>query len=506
MGPMTTEPAYIARLRQPRSSGADTLPPPPADYVPPRAELAEVPRPIRADLLDPDAVRIVRRLTENGFLAYFVGGCVRDLLFGLKPKDFDVVTSATPKDMRKLFRNCRIIGRRFRLAHVFFRDKIIEVATFRAATPPPEVTDHGDASEESTAHEHGALIIRDDNVFGTPEEDALRRDFTVNALMYDVDRQVILDYVGGVADVERKEIRTIGDPRIRMREDPIRMLRAIRLAARMGCRIEPATWDAIVSYRQEIVHAAAPRIGEDILRMFRGGAVLPALDMMIASGVLEVILPELHHHLAASLDGGTEEVEGLRASLRIADAKTQAGQPLTTPVQLSLLLAPTLLTPPEGGRVSPESAGEALRPMAQRLAISKKDSERIRQVLFTVPRLAPVPGGRKRRPSGPLVRRAFFPEALDLFEVMSLASGDCVDEAARWRRKLAEAFPQGPPAHDAKPRARSRSRGPRRGGGGGGNGGNGGNGGSSGGGGGRSGGGRRGGRPRNASAPEPGTT
>lgn len=503
---MITEPAYIARLRQPRSSGPETLPPPPADYVPPRAELAEVPRPIRTDLLDPDAVRIVKRLTENGFLAYLVGGSVRDLLFGLKPKDFDIVTSATPKDMRKLFRNCRIIGRRFRLAHVFFRDKIIEVATFRAATPPPEVTDR-EVDDDSTGHEHGALIIRDDNVFGTPEEDALRRDFTVNALMYDVERQVILDYVGGVADVERKEIRTIGDPRIRMREDPIRMLRAIRLAARMGCRIEPATWDAIVSYRQEIVHAAAPRIGEDVLRMFRGGAVLPALDMMIASGVLEVILPELHQHLALSLDAGTEEVEGLRAALRIADAKTQAGQPLTTPVQLSLLLAPTLLTPANGRRVTPESAGEALRPMAQRLAISKKDSERIRQVLFTVPRLAPVPGGRKRRPSGPLVRRAFFPEALDLFEVMALASGDCLDEAARWRKKLAEAFPQGPPAHEPKPRARSRSRGPRRGGGGG-NGG-GGNGGGDNAGGGRGGGrsgSRRGGRSRNSNAPEPGTT
>ncbi len=504
--------------------------------------LVEVPRPIPIEKLDPDAVRIVRRLTEAGFPAYLVGGCVRDLLFGLKPKDFDIATSAEPRQIRRLFRNCRIIGRRFRLAHVFFRDKIIEVATFRAGAPvetPEEVEavetaidaaeaeaaamlaadgpaaaaeaevdasdelDAGNGNGHGERHGHGdgdgdgdgngngngigesGLIIRDDNVFGTAEQDAVRRDFTFNALFYDVDRQVILDHVGGVADVERKQVRTIGDARIRMREDPIRMLRAIRLAARMGCRIHEDTWQAIKEFRHEILHAAAPRIGEDILRMFRGGAIRPAVEMMRDSGVLEVLLPELERLIAAN----PAEYDALRTVLEIADARTQAGTALTAPVQFSLLLAPVLMTPSAavaGGGAGAEpgpaadadaaagadtgagagpsqgapravrpvgvnEAGERLKPILARLAISRRDSERMRQVLFTLPKMIPPPAGRKRRASAPLVRRAFFPEAVDVFEILALATGDCRDEAARWRRKLAEAGPPPPETPRKRP-------------------------------------------------------
>ncbi|MCE5246001.1 polynucleotide adenylyltransferase PcnB [bacterium] len=451
-------PAYLERLARPLDLPAE-LPPPPPDYAPPSAELVEVPRAFAEGDLDADAVRIVRRLNEAGHKAYLVGGSVRDLLFGLKPKDFDVVTSAEPREMRRLFRNCRIIGRRFRLAHVFFRDKIIEVATFRAQNAPG-----GD--------ENGELLIKDDNVFGTAEEDAVRRDFTVNALFYDVERRTILDYVGGVADAERKLIRTIGDPMVRMREDPIRMLRAVRLAARMGCQVEADTWRAVELCRGEILRAAAPRIGEDILRMFRGGAIAPAVDMMLASGILEVIVPELTAHLGARLrDEGPEEVEALRAALRVADARAQAGAPLTAAVQFAILLAPLLLTPRANadGKLRVPHADEALetlRPIAQRIAISKKDGERMRQVLATLPKLAPPKDGRKRRGALPL-KRAFMPEAIDMFEVMAHATGDFREEAAKWRAALLEAYggeapvPE-PPARRPAGGDRRRRGGPRR--------------------------------------------
>lgn len=312
-----------------------------------------------------------------------------------------------------------------------------------ALAAAPETDGGAEAGAEEGAG--GALLIRDDNVFGTAEQDAVRRDFTVNALFYDVQRQVILDYVGGVADVEARQIRTIGDARIRMREDPIRMLRAIRLAARMGCRIHSETWDAIREFRAEILHAAPPRIGEDLLRMYRGGAMLPALDMMRESGVLDVVLPEL----TSRLDGDAGEWAALRASLQVADARTQRGEPLTTPVQYALLLAPVLMEPAgDDGAARPvrtEEIAERLRPIAARIAISRRDSERVRQVLFTLPRLVPPAPGRRRRAPGPLVRRAFFPETVDLFEVLALATGDAREEAARWRRKVAEAPAQEPP-------------------------------------------------------------
>ena len=177
--------------------------------------------------IDPDADRVVRKLTRAGYKAYLVGGCVRDLLVNRTPKDFDVATSATPNEIKATFRNSRIIGRRFRLAHVFFGSKIIEVSTFRAN--PRDEDDHD-------------LLIRRDNVFGSETEDARRRDFTINGLFYDVEREEVIDHVGGLADLEAKLLHTIGDPDIRFQEDPVRMLRAIKFAARLGFGFEPGTW------------------------------------------------------------------------------------------------------------------------------------------------------------------------------------------------------------------------------------------------------------------------
>src|SRR4029077_12735026 len=182
--------------------------------------------------IDSTAQKVVRRLTRNGFSAYLVGGCVRDLLLGRKPKDFDVATSATPPEIKALFRNCRIIGRRFRLAHIFFGPKIIETSTFRANPREVEIVE-GESAEATPELSEPELLIRRDNVFGTAEEDARRRDFTINGLFYDLDADRVIDYVEGLPDLERRTVRTIGDPDIRFREDPVRILRAIKFAARL---------------------------------------------------------------------------------------------------------------------------------------------------------------------------------------------------------------------------------------------------------------------------------
>lgn len=418
-------------------------------YVEPK--LTEVERRFPDELLDPEAVKVVRRLSDAGYTAYLVGGCVRDLLFGLRPKDFDLATSAEPNEVRKVFRNCRIIGRRFRLAHVFFRDKTIEVATFRAGSPPSDEDD-------------GELLIRDDNVFGRPEEDAARRDFTINALFYDVQRGVILDYVGGVEDADKRLVRCIGDPRLRLREDPIRMLRAIRLASRLGCEIESGIAEATTRYAPEVLNAAKPRIQEDLLRMFRGGAMAPAFDRMLSLGVLEVLLPELCEHLRSHLQRGDhDELEALRASLRTADRWTGQGRELAPAVELTLLLAPVLMRSIADTNVRDAGAqiNDVLKPIAQRLAISRRDSERIRQILIAQGRLAPRRKRRRRFSVSAFVSRAYFLDALDLFELMSETTGDLRDEVAKWRKRFAEQFPNGPPEPEKKKKA-SRSRRPNR--------------------------------------------
>jgi poly(A) polymerase len=234
--------------------------------------------------IDPDADRVVRKLTRAGHKAYLVGGCVRDLLVAKTPKDFDVATSATPNEIKAAFRNCRIIGRRFRLAHVFFGAKIIETSTFRAN--PRDEDDHD-------------LLIRRDNVFGTETEDARRRDFTINGLFYDVEREEVIDHVGGLADLDARLIRTIGDPDIRFQEDPVRILRAIKFAARLDFGFEPATWRALLRWRGEISKCAPPRLLEEIHRLMRGGAARRSFELLVETGVLAVLSP----YLAGLLEG-----------------------------------------------------------------------------------------------------------------------------------------------------------------------------------------------------------
>jgi poly(A) polymerase len=238
--------------------------------------------PISRRDIDGNVLKVLYRLINADHIAYLVGGGVRDLVLGRRPKDFDVATSAHPHQIRELFRNSRLIGRRFPLVHVFFGSTNIEVATFRSRGETDDVDD---------------LLIQHDNTFGTPEEDAFRRDFTINALFYDPLTFRVLDYVGGINDLAERQIRTIGEPDLRMREDPVRMIRAVRLAAKLDFEIEPATAHAIERCASDLVKTSAPRLVEEIYRTLLLANSARALFLMQRFGLLDSALPMLSHHL-----------------------------------------------------------------------------------------------------------------------------------------------------------------------------------------------------------------
>lgn len=236
--------------------------------------------------ISPGTLDVLYRLSDARFTAYIAGGGVRDLLVGRHPKDFDVATDARPEQIKRLFNYCRLVGRRFRLAHVHMRDEVIEVSTFRANLE--------DAQQKSRFHaksEEG-MILRD-NIYGTPEQDAWRRDFTVNALFYSIDDFTIIDYVGGLRDIEAKLIRSIGDPEVRMIEDPVRMIRAARFASTLGFQIEPATEAAIKNNAAHIASASPARMFEEIQKLFNCGHARDVLHQLMRLGLLEHMLPEV---------------------------------------------------------------------------------------------------------------------------------------------------------------------------------------------------------------------
>jgi len=415
-----------------------TVPAVPAVHLGPRV----VHQPIPEDDLDPDAVKIVRRLARFDHTAYLVGGCVRDLLIGRKPKDFDIATTATPRQVRRAFSNCRIIGRRFRLAHVYFQNgKVIEVATFRArdVRDPEEFAEGGADGEDGDAD----ILIRDDNVFGTPEEDALRRDFTINALFYDVNSGNVIDHADGLTDLRRKLVRTIGDPKVRFREDPIRILRAVKFAARLGFTIEAETKAAVLATRGEIPKAAPPRILEEINRFCRGGAARASFDLLHETGVLGILLPEL----APAYAEHPERLPELHALLDAMDARIAAGGEVETGWILAALLFPALAEPlgfrPDGrvqgrrGLQVRDLVEPFLRPLSLRLRVSRRDQEHARQILLALQRMVPARQVR-RSLAHALVRRPAFADALATLRCLGVhLGGEVADAAAFWTEAAA---------------------------------------------------------------------
>lgn len=225
--------------------------------------------------IDPHAIEIIERLQEAGHSAYLVGGSVRDILLKQKPKDFDISTSAKPEEIKRLFRNCILIGRRFRLAHIRFGQKVFEVSTFRS----------GSIESES-------LIVRD-NEWGSPEEDALRRDFTINALFYDHSSKSIIDYVDGYPDIQKKYLRTIGLPFLRFKQDPVRMIRLLKFQARFGFEVDPDTHVGLLECRSEILKSAPARLLEELLRMLESGSARMFFKLMLEHGFIQHLLPML---------------------------------------------------------------------------------------------------------------------------------------------------------------------------------------------------------------------
>jgi poly(A) polymerase len=391
--------------------------------------------------IDPDAAKVVRRLERSGYQAYLVGGCVRDLLLSGRPKDFDVATNARPDDVRALFRNCRIIGRRFRLAHVLFGGgKVVEVATFRRSPAESEDED---------------LLIRSDNVFGEAHEDALRRDFTINALFYDLDRRQVLDWCGGMPDIEARTIRTIGDPTVRFQEDPVRILRAIKFASRLDLGIDPAVYDAMVTQRGTLARAARPRIFEEILRLMRAGAAHRAMWLLWEMGAMAVLLPELSAFLdddEATESGGTRFFR----KMDVLDKKTKDEGPLDDVVLMTALLYEPIEEAAHGVRDALGAVNELLDPIIERIAMPRRIADGIRRIMFMVPRILAGKIGR-------FSRTDLFLPALDVAEIVLAGRGQSTHAIEALRR---EALPPGGRERDRDHRRPSafprRERGARR--------------------------------------------
>ncbi len=406
-------------------------------------------------LIDDDAAKVLRRLHRAGHTAYLVGGGVRDLLLGRKPKDFDIATSARPNDVKHVFRNCRIIGRRFRLAHILFAGgKIIETATFRRDPNSNEDDDNfsdlGEGETEGSSvlapraksrDDDADLLIRHDNVFGEPHEDALRRDFTINGLFYDVERSEVIDYVGGMADLEQRAVRTIGLPDVRFREDPVRMLRAIKFSARLDLGIDPDVYDALVAQREELAKAAKARVLEEILRLVRGGASHRSIWLCWETGILAVILPEL----ATFLDDGPKGAKTLWGRLDAIDAKIASGVMPSDVVMLAALLLGPIHEALEGARDPLAAYEDFMTGLADSVAPPRRLKERMRAVIGCEQRL-------RRGRIGSLAHRDFFPDAALLYELDCHARGTAPMDL---RTEIANA-----PPPDEMPRRRRRRRRP----------------------------------------------
>jgi poly(A) polymerase len=377
--------------------------------------------------IDPDALKVLYRLHQNSHIAYLVGGSVRDLLLGRRPKDYDIGTSAHPYQVKRLFKNCWVIGRRFRLAHVRFGTKTIEVATFRrkvtaeelaAAEEAASATDSRESAEDVSAT--AERLIHRENTFGTPEEDAFRRDFTINALFYDIGSFAIIDYTGGLEDLRAGVVRSIGEPAERFHEDPVRMLRAIAMAARLGFSIDAPIETAIAGSRREIARSAPARLIEEFYKLLRSGASERAFRMMADRKLLEPIAHELQKGAGERLWRSLASVDAYRRR------HEEVPDTLTNAVLLGSLLVPLAMT----GHARPPARTELEkepRLSLGMLPLARRDVERFRQILGLQRRLLdPRQSPRARRA---LMHRGPFREALAWLEI----HGEAPEALEHWR-------------------------------------------------------------------------
>ena len=368
------------------------------------------------------ALRVLYRLHEAGFRACLVGGAVRDLLLGGHPKDFDVATNATPEEVRALFRNCRLIGRRFRLAHVVFGREIVEVATFRGS------------SDDGSGDRHlvDGRLVRD-NVYGTIEEDAVRRDFTVNALYYDIADFSVLDAVGGMDDLQHRVLRLIGEPEQRYREDPVRMLRAVRLAAKLEFSIETATAEPFSRLGSLLGEAPPARLFDESLKMFLAGHGLASFRALERYGLLEQVFPATARALRSSNASSFRTL--VEQTLANTDARVRADKPVTPAFLFAALLWEPVRALAQTGIDQGEDAGAAwshavarvIGEQAQRVAVPRRFTIAVEEIWAMQPRFHQ----RTKKRAFRLLEHPRFRAAYD-FLVLRASESDELAELAQW--------------------------------------------------------------------------
>ncbi|MGB0127748.1 MAG: polynucleotide adenylyltransferase PcnB [Rhodocyclaceae bacterium] len=417
---------------------------------PPAHEPAVIPpsqHNIRRDAISPAARSVVARLQEAGYRAFIVGGAVRDAIAGFEPKDFDVATNATPEDVRGLFRRSRIIGRRFRIVHVMSGSETIEVSTFRAAN-----------GEHNETDEHGRVLR--DNVFGTQEEDAARRDFTINALYYNPTDETVVDYHHGVADLKHKTLRMIGDPRKRYREDPVRMVRAVRFASKLGLAIDPAAREPIREMADLIDNVPPSRLFDEMLKLLLSGHAVECIRRLRNEG--------LQHGLLPLLDVILEQPLGERfvmLALANTDDRVRAGKPVSPGFLFATLLWHEVLANWEARKARQETPTPALFAamddvldiQGEKLAITRRIVGDIKDIWALQPRFEQNAGKRPLR----LIEQPRFRAGYD-FLLLRAASGELPTSLAEWWTRFIESDTEGRLAmltpEKSPPRRRRRSR------------------------------------------------
>ena len=402
-----------------------------------------------------NAVTVVERLQQAGYQAFAVGGCVRDLLLDMDPKDYDVATSATPEQVRATFRNCRLIGRRFKLAHVYFGREIIEVATFRAGHADDSDNDADLGREQSLQSESGRLLR--DNVYGNLVQDAQRRDFTINALYYDVCTGNIHDYANGVQDIRNARVRLIGDPVQRYQEDPVRMLRAVRFAAKLDFEIEPHSAAPIAELAELLYDIPAARLFDEVLKLLLSGQGERTFELLLHYDLFAPLFPDTDEAIDEQPD---YTLKLIRQALRNTDERIREERPVTPAFLFAALLWPAL---PQRTReleeqgiptipAQQQAAHELLAEQCRHTAIPKRFSLPLREIWDMQPRLE----RRNGRRADQLLEHPRFRAAYD-FLLLREAAGEDTGGLGRWwtryqevgadeRRRMIQQLSSGEPA------------------------------------------------------------
>jgi poly(A) polymerase len=386
----------------------------------------------RADI-SPAALKVLYRLKEAGYQAFLVGGAVRDLLLGIYPKDYDVATNALPEEVRRVFRNCRLIGRRFRLAHVHFGDEIIEVATFRASAAPDEVDDedHREIDDSRVQDDSGRLLR--DNVYGDIDGDVWRRDFTCNSLYYNIADFSVWDYTGGVADVHDRILRLIGDPEQRYREDPVRMLRAARFAAKLGFNVHEDTLNPMRELADLLAGVPAARLFDECSKLFLNGHAAASLDRLVAFGLLPHLLPQTADELQRDPEGAAARL--LHLGLEGTDARVRADKSVTPTFLYAVLLYGPMhrsmtARKQEGAPESyawSEAVDEVMQRLIRRVAVPKRFTLPLKEMILLQPRFERRDGRRALA----LLSHPRFRAAYD-FMLLRAEAGLVAPEIADW--------------------------------------------------------------------------